>query len=67
MKRFAVAIINHYENLLKLEIIFASDWQDAIWLHSLSPFNSGTVFLDLAAAQAEAFNLECGLDVVEIL
>lgn len=67
MPRFAVGHISFFTNELKLEIIEASDWRQALDKHS-SFVNSGwsPEGLTLDDAQRSAFDADSAIAVIEI-
>ena len=73
-KRYAVGWYNLFENRLVIEIHVGSDWRTAAIQHTdvssfftLEPTPGMTLLpAELEAAKEEAFNMDGGLDVVEI-
>lgn len=67
MRKFAVGYLSAFEDELKIEIVFAADWRDAL---VKSKFIDEEVLNslpdDLADAKQEAFNQDWNFDVKEI-
>jgi hypothetical protein len=68
MKKYAVGVFNLFDNKLIIEIVEASCWQDAIQLHTKTPFVAEelSTFATMEDAKLEAFNRDGMFDVVEI-
>ena len=66
MRKFAVSYINFYDNNLTTEIIESDDWFDALNAHTKveGAFELRTT---LSNAKCEAFDMDCMIDVVEVL
>ena len=72
MKKFAVGVINFFNNDLVIEIIEADGWKDALGKHrAFIPYSieeMNEMFPDDSQEKAknEAFNMDMMIDVVEI-
>ena len=64
MKKYAVGFINFFFNDLKITIVEADDWQDA--LEKAHPNTVDYMPDDIEAAKAKAFDQDWMFDVVEI-
>ena len=71
MKKFAVGVIDFFNNDLIIEIIEAEGWKDALGKHSAFLSNTkeemDELFSDdLGEAKQDAFNMDSMIDVKEI-
>lgn len=65
MKKFAVGYINFFDNELKINIVEAENWKDA--LCKGSPMGPDWIESDtMAEAKEKAFDMDSMFDVVEI-
>lgn len=72
MKRFAVGVINFFDNDLDIQVVEAQDWKSALGKHrAFMPYSieeMNEMFPDDSQEKAknEAFNMDMMIDVVEI-
>lgn len=65
--QYAVAWMNHFDNELKIEFIFAANWREAVFAHSGNQFeNVEDIPDDLEEAKRLAFDFDSMFDVVEV-
>jgi len=66
MKRFAVAFLNQFDNVLELKIVEANDWKSALEAAKPGYLEHIKQFDTIEQAAEEAFNQEWNFNVVEI-
>lgn len=69
-KRYAVGYYSLSDNILTIEIVAADSWREALEAHSCTNSHRNDGYYleasDLNEAKHMAFDLDAGLDVVEI-
>ncbi len=66
MKNFVIGVFSLFTNELKLELVKAETWQEAVFKHSQCPFDTSSTWNTIEEARAEAFELDGGFDILEI-
>lgn len=70
MKKFAVGFLSQFDNELKIEIIKADTWQNAVLRHSsVKPWRDDFIEMDSEKLQdwkEFAFDNDFSIDVVEV-
>ena len=67
MKRWAVGYISFHENEMRIEIISADNWHDALLFHSqLQGWTEPLTPSSIEITKQQFFDCDCMFDVVEI-
>ena len=66
MKRFSVAFINMFDNILELKIVEASDWKSALEAAKPGYLQNVQQFDTIEQAAESAFDQDWNFNVVEI-